>query len=355
MISARTRITLLTGAALAALAASPAFAQVVVPAGTTSGTTISNQASVAYTIGGSPATATSNTATFLVDKKVDLTVAAVNTPTYVAINTTDQVTTFTVTNNTNAVQDFRLVADTTALTIPLLGTGDFTPTNVRVFVDSNNNHIYDAADTQTYINELAADATINVFIVANIPNTAGIHNGIVALTAIVAEGGGAGLGADVVATSTLAADSPNTVDIVFADSAGPLLTADLLRDGKKIAFNEYTIDNAAITIAKTSVVISDPVNLLVFPKAIPGATVQYCITATNAGPGTATGLALTDAIPANTTYVANSIVYGTAGTLGTCILLQTGTGTFDGTAVHAPLGTLTPLIPLAASFRVTIN
>ncbi|MEG3174608.1 hypothetical protein U1872_00080 [Sphingomonas sp. RB3P16] len=355
MSSHRTRVTFLTGAALAALGATPAFAQTAPPAGTTSGTVITNQATVSYSIGGSPASVTSNAATFLVDKKVDLTVAAVNTPTYVAIGSNDQVTTFTVTNNTNAIQDFRLEASTTALTIPLLGTGDFTPTTVRVFVDSNDNHVYDAADTQTFINELAPDATINVFIVANIPNTAGIRNGIVALNAVVAAGGSAGLGADLVATSTLAADNPNAVDIVFADAAGPLLTLDGARDGHKVAFNQYVIDNAAIALAKTSRVISDPINLLLNPKAIPGATVEYCLTASNAGPGTASGVTLADAIPANTTYVANSIVFGTAGPLGTCILLQTGTGTFDGTTVRATLGTLTPLVPLAASFRVTIN
>lgn len=232
MNSYRIRLSLLGGAALAAFAASPAFAQTVVPAGTGSGTTISNQATVSYNIGGAAATATSNTATFLVDKKVDLTITAVGIPTYVAIGSNDQVTTFTVTNNTNAIQDFRLQADTTLLTIPILGTGDFTPTAVRVFVDSNANGVYDAGDTQTFIDELAADATIRVFVIANIPNTAGIRNGIVSLAATVAAGGGTGaLGADLVATSILTPDSPTTVDVVFADAAGPVRSYLSMRRG----------------------------------------------------------------------------------------------------------------------------
>jgi uncharacterized repeat protein (TIGR01451 family) len=356
MTSSHMRLSLLGGAALAAFAASPAFAQAVVPAGTGSGTTISNQATVTYNIGGAPATTTSNAATFLVDKKVDLTITAVGIPTYVSIGSNDQVTTFTVTNNTNSVQDFRLQADTTLLTIPILGTGDFTPTAVRVFADTNNNGTYDAGDTRTFIDELAADATVRVFVVANIPNAAGIRNGIVSLAATAAAGGGGGaLGADLVATSILTPDSPNVVDVVFADAAGPVLSLDVARDGRKIAFNVYSIDNASIALAKTSLVISDPVNLLVNPRAIPGARVRYCITATNAGPGTATGVAINDTIPANTTYVPNSITYGIAGVGAVCILTPTGAGTFDGTAVSAPLGTLTPLIPLAASFEVTIN
>lgn len=355
MTSVRTRVLLFSGAAIAALGASPALAQVVAPAGTTSGTVISNQASVGYTIGGSTTSALSNTVTFLVDKKVNLTVTAVSPPTYVAIGSTDQVTTFTVQNNTNSVQDFQLAAAVTPLTIPLLGTGDFTPTSVRVYADTNKNGVWDAGDLD-YIDELAPDATIKVFIVANIPNTAGIHNGIVALTAIAAEGGAANAkGAVLVRTPVLDLDRPNSVDIVFADSAGPLLTSDLDRDGTKIAFSEYSIDNATITLTKTSKIISDPVSGIISPKAIPGAIIEYCITASSAGPGTATGVQINDTIPANTTYVPGSVIYGVAGTLGVCIAGTNTNGTFDGTAVHAPLGSLGTVIPLAASFRVTVN
>ena len=46
------------------------------------------------------------------------------------------------------------------------------------------------------------------------------------------------------------------------------------------------------------------------PKAIPGAVVHYCITISNAGPGTAAAIAATDAIPANMTYVAGSMMSG---------------------------------------------
>jgi uncharacterized repeat protein (TIGR01451 family) len=361
----RNHLKLLGGAAVASLfAAAPAFAQE-----TASGTQINNQASVSYSVGGSPGSANSNTASFVVDKKVNLAVAEVGgQPTRVAIGSNDQVTTFTVTNLTNSIQDIRLVGDQQTVSIPLLGTDDFNVTNIRVFVDSNGNGTYDAGvDTATFIDELAPDATKTVFIVANIPNAANQHTAIVGLQGIVAAGGGSGtLGSDLVATSVLVADTPGSVDIVFADDSNLL---DQLRDGKQWAFDSYVIDTAAVSMTKTARVVSDPYNLLVNPKAIPGATVEFCMTISNAGPGNATNLDLTDALPANMTYVSNSLTVGGLGVGGQCVLNgtieddnATGAdetdlygGSFDGTTVRAHLGTVTALVPLTVAFRATIN
>ena len=360
----RTYTALLGGAALASIFAPSAFAQE-----TTAGTSINNQATVTYNVGGSPQTSNSNTATFLVDKKVNLAVAEVGgAATPVSIGDVDKVTTFTVTNLTNSVQDIHLVGDQQTVSIPLLGTDDFNVTNIRVFVDSNGNGTYDAGvDVATFIDELAPDATRTVFIVANIPNTPGIHTAFVGLKGIVAAGGGVGvLGADLVATSILVADSPTVVDIVFADDANLL---DQPRDGAQWAFDAYTVETAAVTMTKTSRVISDPYNLIVNPKAIPGATLEYCMTISNAGPGIATGIALSDALPANTTYVSNSLQVGGLGIGGVCVLggsfeddNATGAdetdlygGSFDGTTVRAAVGALLPTGAATVSFRVTIN
>lgn len=362
MFKRNLKLKLLGGAALASLFAAPAFAQETV-----AGTTISNQATVSYTVGAVPQTSTSNIATFLVDKKVNLAVAEIGgTATIVGVGAVNQVTTFTVTNLTNAVQDFRLDPDQQDISIPLLGTDDFNMTTVRAFVD-NGDGVYGAGDTATFIDELAPDTTITVFIVANVPNTPGISTAIVSLNAIAAGGGAPGaLGADIIATSLLAADSPTTVDIVFADDTGPL---DLPRNGRDRAFDAYRVDTAAVTVAKTATTISDPFNLLVFPKAIPGAVVEYCLAIANAGPGIVTGVVLTDALPANTTYVPNSLTVGGLGVGGACVLAgtieddnATGAdetdlygGSFDGTTIRATLPQVLPLVPLRVSFRVTLN
>jgi uncharacterized repeat protein (TIGR01451 family) len=68
---------------------------------------------------------------------------------------------------------------------------------------------------------------------------------------------------------------------------------------------------ASIGVTKISSVLSDGVSGS-NPKAIPGATVRYCVTISNAGPGTAANIAATDAIPTNMTYVAGSMLSGSS-------------------------------------------
>lgn len=363
-------IQLLGGAALAALIATPVSAQTV-PAstGTAAGTNINNTATVTYAIGGTTQTSTSNEATFKVDRRVNLQVAEVgNAATTSAVGAIDQVTTFTVTNLTNGTQDFLLAVDQQDVSIPLVTSDDFNVSGIRIYVDNGDN-VFDAAtDTlTTFIDALPQDATRTVFVVANIPETEGIRNAIVSLQATVAVGDTAGAGAALVQTSLLAADTPGAVDIVFADDDGLL---DDLRNGQDRAFDAYTIDTAAVAMLKTSRVISDPINLLVTPKAIPGATVEYCLALTNAGPGVATNLVVSDLLPTTVTYVPNSLRVGGISLTGGCTLDGLVTedndaigadesdlygGSFDGTTVRATLPTVAPLIALNVSFLVTVN
>ncbi|SEM76933.1 conserved repeat domain-containing protein [Sphingomonas gellani] len=361
-------VALLAGTGAGLLIAPQALAQQV-RSGTAAGVSISNQATVSYSVGGSSLTTSSNTATFVVDKKINLAVAELGgTPTIVARGATDQVTTFTVTNLTNATQDFRLEADQQDVSIPLLGTDDFNVTSVRVFVDSNGNGTYEAGvDRATFIDELAPDATVTVFIVANIPDVAGITQANVSLNAIAANSGQAGtLGGDVVATPLTTPDSPTTVDIVFADDTGLL---DQPRNGQQRAFDAYRLGSAVVTLRKSARVLSDPVNGLASPHAIPGAVVEYCITVNNAGPNVANGITVTDALPANTDYISNSLTVGGIGTGDTCVLngsiedddavgadeSDPYGGSFDGATVRATLPSVTPLVPLNVGFRVTIR
>lgn len=350
----------LSGTALTALL--PGVAQA---AGTVAGTTVANTATVGYSVGGTAQTpVTSNTTNFVVDRKVNLTVAQVGgAATQVIFGQANAVVTFTVTNNTNATQDFRLAAfQQLSLVATLLGhTDNYDVSNVRVFVDSNSNGQYDAGvDVGTFVDELAPDANATVFVVADIPAT-GPTNPVagIGLTAIAAAGGTGGtLGADLQAS--LLGDSASTVDNVFADGAG---AADLVRDGRYSALGEYTVGGATISAVKSAVTISDPLNGIVFPKAIPGAVVEYCIQVQNSGPGTATAIAVTDAIPANSTYLPGSLVVGGTVALGACLADGTSatdandsdTGYFDGTKIHSTIATVLPLTTLTTRFRVTVN
>jgi uncharacterized repeat protein (TIGR01451 family) len=289
--------------------------------GTASGTTIANQATVGYTVGGVAQTpATSNTVNFVVDRKILLTVAEVGGAATTSVpGSTVQVTTFTVTNSSNAMLDFRLTAaqDASATALPFGGTDNFNGTNLLVFVDSNANGVYDSGvDTATFLDEIPADTTRTVFVLLDVP--AGQVNGDkagVVLTATAAQSGVATtLGTDS-AQNPGAADNPAVVDTVFADVAG---TTDAVKDGKHSARDQYNVSTATITVNKTAVVISDPFNGVTNPKAIPGATVEYCIQVSNTGGAPATSVNFSDGIPANTTYVASSIFAGGTVTGGVC-------------------------------------
>src|SRR6476661_9341652 len=88
------------------LASSPAYAS-----GTTAGTTITNTATVNFQVGGVSQTSVSGSDSFTVDRKVNLTVAEVgSTTTSVSPGQASAVTTFLVTNTSNAALDFSLAA-----------------------------------------------------------------------------------------------------------------------------------------------------------------------------------------------------------------------------------------------------
>lgn len=344
-------------------------------AGTVQGTNVANTATVDYTVGGvNQPDVSSNTVNFLVDRRINLTVAEVGgTATSVIPGSIDRITTFTVSNTTNGVQDFRLLATNDA---PGAGTAfgnsdDFNGSNVRVFVDSNGNGIYDPAlDTATFIDELGADQSRTVFVLVDIP-VAQVNGDVagVTLRAFAANSGGAAvLGAD--AVQTAGADTPGVVDTVFGDTAGaPNTTGDLARDGSHSDDDEYDVVTAALTVIKSQTVVSDPFNGAVNPKAIPGAVIEYCVDINNTGATQADAIVMTDAIPANTTYQPGTIRVGVAG-VGTGCTSGTGTaedddaagvgdaGDFNVTtagAVTVRGGNIAAAARYKALFRVTVN
>ncbi len=264
-------------------------------AGTASGTTVSNSATVDYEVGGVNQTdVTSNVATFVVDTKIDLTVTTTDAAAVsVAPGATAQVLTFSVTNTGNATQDFNLTS--TALgggTGAFGGTDNFDATSVSIYVDGNSNGSYDSGtDTATSINDLAADASATVFIVATIP--ASQVTGDIASYHLVAEARDAATGNAL--TETVGADTAGSVDIVFADGQGSDTANDASRDAKHSSQDDYEVLTAALTVTKSSTVISDPFNSTTNPKRIPGAVVEYTIQVDNAAGGTtATNVTVSD-------------------------------------------------------------
>ena len=190
--------------------------------GTVQGTNVANTATVSYAVGGvGQPNINSNTVNFVVDRRINLTVAEVGgTATDVIPGAVDRITTFTVSNSTNGTQDFRLDAtnDAAGAGTAFGGVDNFEGANVRVFVDNGNGVYEPAIDTATFIDELGPDQARTVFVLIDIP-VGQVNSDIagVTLRAFAANSGGAGvLGAD--ATQTAGADTALVVDTVFGDT-----------------------------------------------------------------------------------------------------------------------------------------
>lgn len=300
---------------------------VAAAAGVLSGTTISNTATLSYDVGGvtqgavessptgnsTPGAGNGTAITFLVDTKVDLTVAeSSGSATQVVPSAAGQAVAFTVTNLSNTVLDFSLASanlpNGTALTLGSNGYTDaFDGSSCAAYVDGNSNNVYEAGtDTATHVDELAADASVTVFAVCDVPaNLANGSDAVVSMTATAREGGtAASLGAALVAT--VGAGSPSVVDVVFADATG---TDDASRDAKHSARDAFEVSTAVLTVSKTQTLLCDPVNGTTNPMHIPGAIVRWTVTVSNSPTATASATLsqLSDAVAATTTFDPNLV------------------------------------------------
>ncbi len=283
-------------------------AQLALATGTPSGTSIGNTATVDFAVGGVGQTpVNSNTITFLVDNRIDLTVAVLDGGSVTVVpGANGMYMTYSVANTGNTSQDYSLTALADAA-------DDFDATNLNIFVDSNGNSTYEPAlDTGTFVDELAMDTALTVFVVGDIPLTAAdaeVANYDLMVQSATAGGVGA-LGAVIATDDSGVADDPATVQVVFADGAG---TADAVLDGRFSVVDQFMVVSAALTVTKTSAVSNDPINGAANPKAIPGATVDYTLVVNNTGSTAADNVIVADAIPANTAFVVASMVTIPAG------------------------------------------
>lgn len=309
---------LLAGAALSGLASQNALA-----AGTTSGTSITNSATLTYSVAGvgQPDITATSTA-FLVDARINLTVAAAAT-TNVVPNDTGKVLTYTVTNTANNPLDFTL-----SIIQPAAG-DQFDATACNIYAESGGGAGYQAGvDTAAFIDELAIDATRAVYVVCDIPNT--VVNSNVANIDLVATAAGTFTGANgiYVATpgvqgaailETVGAETPGIVDIVFVDAAGTA-AGDVIHDKTHSNRGSYSVVSAALTVTKTATLLCGPHHFTADPKNIPGAITRWTITISNdAAAANATLSSITDALSATLAHDANLVV-------PTAVLCDSATG-----------------------------
>lgn len=307
-------------------------------AGTTAGTTISNTATVNYSVGGATQTpVTSAAATFTVDNIVDMTLnEASAAPTSATANDTNSTTTFTLTNTGNKSQQFRLTASnqSTGAASPFGGgvADGEDVNNIRIYSDNGTTpNAYDANDTQIGVGAgtitLAVDAPTRILVVADIPGAAvNGQRANVQLTAFATNDGTTAV------TSTAGPNNLNGEDIV-------------VNVGNGSAVDQYAIQSAVITVTKAATVIDDGFGTPApNAKAIPGATVAYTITITNNGAAAASSLTVTDTLAAATVYVPNTLQ-----------LNGSAAGAVTGSDVSVPITSLAVGATATVTFQVEIQ
>jgi len=263
--------------------------------GTASGTTINNAASVVYTVGSvTQPLYTGPTTTFAVDTKVIFNVSKVDVgPVQVAPGDNTSGTTrrlrLQLQNDSNAPVRFSVLgADLASGTTITFVTGYTDNRNVFSTItacfDANANNVCDGGEN---FQTVAADGLNTTIIITGDIAAAALNTDVIGalLTATAVDTGGTPLAETAVPTI-------NAVDIVLADGAG---TDDAARGGTYTERSAWQVSAALLTVAKTAVVYSDPLNNTTAPKAIPGAVMTYTIQVSNAAGGAnATNVAITD-------------------------------------------------------------
>lgn len=319
---------LLLATCLAALWAGSAWAL-----GTSAGTPIINTATVSYTLGSNPTPYTNSaTETFNVLEVIDVVVSwqdAAN----VAVNSphTNAVLTFAVTNTGNGSEDIQL------LTNDALVGDDFDPAFQDIYLESNGTLGWQFDDT-LYLGgavPFAADASVTVYVRSNIPGSlSDTQTGDLQLTAQAMTAGAAGSPVGTLLPGLGAGGVDAVVGTTNADGA---------------VAGTYEVSAAAVALTKSVVQIVDPYG---GSRPYTSAQVTYRIVVNVTGFGLAQGLVITDVIPADMTYVNNSMVLdGVPLTDGA----DADSGEFSANTVTVNLGDTVAPATHTIEFDTTIN
>jgi uncharacterized repeat protein (TIGR01451 family) len=308
------------------------FASAAFAVGTAAGSNIANTATVTFVhAGGGPQTVTSNTSNIRVDEVLNVAIASINAG-QVAVNTpdADRQLSFRITNTGNGQERFNLTATTT------LAGDQFDPTFDRIVLDANGNGLFDAGTDTHYVagtNDpiLNADQSLMVFLVSDIPGA--LNSGDVGdarLTVTAATGSGA----------------PGTTFPGQGTGGGDALVGFTTASGN--SQNGYIVSQVSTTFSKAQAV-TDPSG---GSNPVSGATITYTLTLDVNGSGALSNGIVSDPIPANTTYAANSIRLNGAPLTDAA---DADAARFTGAAIEVNLGTLNPPASHAITFQVRIN
>ncbi len=300
-------------------------------AGTPSGTTVSNVATLDYVQAGASLRVDSNASRFRVDEVLNVIVQKRDaTNVVVASPDAARVLTFAVTNTGNGSQKFRLSVNAA------LAGDQFDPAFGKLVIDTNGNGVYDPSVDQDDANGLndpliAPDQSVTVFVVSDIPSGRANNDvGLAALTAQAAIGTGP-------AGTTIAGKGAGGSDVVIGASRGVA-----------VAQNGYLVAQAQPVVTKSQTVANPSGGSV----ALPGSIVTYTLRLEIKGSGSTVNSLLADTIPANSTYVPGSL------RLDGAVLTDQAdadAGRFTGSAIEVGLGALVAPVTRVVSFQVRLN
>jgi uncharacterized repeat protein (TIGR01451 family) len=316
--------------------------------GTPVGTQITNDVTVSYNLNGS-ATVQMDSVSFLVQEIIDVNVSWQDTANIVVLSSSpDQVLTFLVTNIGNGLEEFSLTVDESPI-----ATDDFDPADLMIFIDSNNNGVFDTGGVdQEHIpgaNDISLDAngldSQIIFVVGDIPASLNVGDeGVIELTANSATTGAAG-------------SAPGTVLVGLGDGGVDVLVG--LTEASADITGTYEVASLIdVNITKSAEIIDDTGgggSCTAAPcSPIPGAIIQYTLEVrAEGGVETAQNVVISDPIPTNTTYDASSITLD--GSPLTDSNLDADAGFFASNEVTVNLGNLNDSDTHTITFNVIIN
>jgi len=305
-------------------------------AGAAVGTVIENTANITYDLAGTPLALQSNTTTIVVAERINVVTTLQSAQTLVSANDIGRALLFVVTNTGNGSETFLLSMDSN------IAGDDFdpVPSTPSIYFDTDGSGDFNAAD-QSYapgVNDptLGPDQSIGILLVNDIPAT--VVNGNIGRSRLTA-------------TSVTGSDVPGTVFANLGDGGVNAVVG--ATGGTASDVGEYLVSDVLINVVKSQSV-ADPFG---GTEPVPGATLTYTITVEVASAGTATASVLRDAIPAFSSFVADSI---TLNGIAISDVADTDAGEIDGSSgtetVVVRLGDLTQSDGIqTVIFQVTID